>query len=66
MKNLFVVIASGRTFPVKDDLKSWDFNWDKDRQLWIAVGVDEATCALFRHKVSSGEWDEVELEFKKI
>lgn len=56
------VIATGRTFPVKEDLKSWGFRWDTTRDAWTAFAT-QGECSLFRHNVSNGSWEGVDLEF---
>ncbi len=61
-RGTYTVIATGRTFPVKDDLRSWAFTWDHLRKAWIATGVEQGSMNLFKHNVSSGEWEGVDLE----
>lgn len=56
------VIATGRTFPVKEDLKYCGFRWDTAREAWTAFAT-QGECSLFRYNVSAGIWDGVDLEF---
>lgn len=54
------VTATGRTYGIKDDLKSWGFRWQGGA--WVKECATLGEANLFRHNVSSGTWDGVDLE----
>ncbi len=59
-RGTYTVIATGRTFPIKEDLKSWGFRW-LDGQ-WVRAEAEQSEMNLFKHNVSSGAWDGVDLD----
>lgn len=58
----YTVIATGKTYHVRDDLKEWGFKWSSKREAWVLEGAGQAECNLFRHNVSSDMWPDVDLE----
>lgn len=55
------IVATGKTYPIKDQLVSWNFRWDHAGKEWIARGVAQGTMNLLKHRVSSGAWEDVDL-----
>lgn len=64
-RGTFKVIASGNTYPVREDLKSWAFRWDPDKKAWTRDQVSEQERRQFEGNVDNGPWDGVELEFEE-
>ena len=65
-KNRFTCFATGSTYPVKEDLKSWGFQWcDDGSKCWTLECCSEWDKFLFERKVIDGKWSGVILEFKK-
>lgn len=55
------IVATGKTYPIKDELVSWDFRWSHDDKQWAANHVAQGTMNLLKNRVSSGAWEDVEL-----
>lgn len=64
-KKLFTVTATGDTFSIKDELKSWGFAWVGDEKAWVKPGCDEGQVNLFRHWARAEEWDGVNLDVRE-
>ena len=61
----YTCIATGKTFPIKDDLQSWAFFWDVEKKVWINDCVTEWEKFLFERYVIDGKWLGVNLKFIK-
>jgi len=62
-KDSFVCFADGKTYPVKEDLKSWGFIWDAESKSWARECCSAFERFLFERKVADGIWSGVRLEF---
>ena len=49
----FTVKATGKTYPVREDLQSWAFFWNAEQRCWIREGVDEHDVGFFQMKVNN-------------
>jgi len=58
-------IARGKTFHVREYLKSWGFDWDGENKTWHTGCVSEWQRRMFEENVSGGAWDGVVLEFEE-
>lgn len=56
------IIATGRTYDIRADLKEWGFQWDTLLVAWIKNNATLGEASLFRHNVSTGAWKGVDLE----
>ncbi len=72
----FVIVAIGRTYPIKDELKSLGFQWNQVQKVWYHLGGlptehDEFLTGLrdvypelgisFRHfEISGNNWNEIQ------
>ena len=63
-EKIYKVVARGNTYKIRDDLKSWAFQWDGDRKVWTRDCVSEFERRQWESKVENGPWDGVELEFE--
>lgn len=62
MKNQYwTVVATGRTYPIKDQLQSWAFYWNAARRAWIAECVESTVLQYFMSSVSRGRWPGITL-----
>ena len=61
----YTIVATGNTYPVKDDLQSWAFFWDADKRAWINECASEFERFLFGRFVADGDWSGVKLEITK-
>ena len=61
----YTVVASGNTFPIREDLKSWAFQWDQEKKVWKRDCVSEFERRCFEGERDDGSWDGVELEFEE-
>lgn len=52
MAKYYIVVATGNTYPIKEDLSSWAFFWNAQRKVWIREGVDDDDKRLFSAFVS--------------
>ena len=60
----FTIIATGRTYGVRGDLKEWGFRWDTLPGAWVKENATDGERTLFLHNVSSGVWEGVDLEVR--
>lgn len=60
----FTVIANGNTFPCKQELKSWGFQWVQEKKHWVLGCCDGGEVQMFKNYVSLGRWG-VKLEITK-
>ena len=64
-KDTFTCFATGNTYPVKEDLKSWGFQWcDDGSKCWTLEYCSAWDRFLFERKVMVGKWPGVILEFQ--
>ena len=61
----YTVVASGSTYPIRDDLKSWAFQYDGRTKTWKLDCVSEQQRRHFESEVSDGTWSGVELAFEE-
>ncbi|MBA7521865.1 hypothetical protein ES705_13976 [subsurface metagenome] len=60
----FCVTATGRTYPVRHQLRGWGFHWDTHLRAWINPSVDAWRVSDFRKLISSGIWRGVKLSLE--
>lgn len=66
-KSQFVCFATGQTYAVKEDLKSYAFQWaDDGSKCWTLEYVSALEKFMFERKVADGVWPGVILEFKPM
>ena len=61
----YKVIARGDTYKIREDLKSWAFQWDGKRKVWTRDCVDESERRQWENSVEHGDWNGIELEFEE-
>lgn len=64
-RNLYTVYATGKTYPVKDDLQAWAFFWDADNRQWVRESASEWDRFMFEIRIADGPWFDVVLRFEK-
>ena len=57
--------ATGNTYPVREDLKSYGFYWTQEDKSWTRESVSGFDKFIFEQKVLNGKWAGVVLEFVK-
>ena len=65
LTDCYPVIATGNTYPVREDMQNWAFFWDVEKRAWINENASALEKFLFERKVIGGKWLGVELEFVK-
>jgi hypothetical protein len=40
-RGTFTVVATGKTFDAREELKSWAFSWNAENKSWKATGVEK-------------------------
>lgn len=65
IESYFTVEATGRTYPIKDQLQSWAFFWDPNKRAWINECASTGELQYFMAKVSDGDWPGVILSCEK-
>ena len=53
----YTVIATGQTYPVREDLQSWGFFWRESDKAWVREGADEHDTEFFQLKVLNPDHD---------
>ena len=53
----FTVKATGRTYPIREDLQSWGFFWNQQLGAWVREGADENDVGFFQIKVNNPDKD---------
>ena len=61
----YTCVASGNTYPIREDLKSWAFHWDGATKTWKRECVSENERRKWEWEVSDGTWRGVELAFEE-
>ena len=57
--------ATGNTYAVKEDLKSYGFIWCAEDKSWTIEYTSEWDKFIYERKVADGKWAGVILEFRK-
>ena len=57
--------AGGKTYHVRESLKSWAFRWNSNESIWTRDHVSEFERRQFENEVANGDWGQVELEFEE-
>lgn len=61
----YYCVASGKTFPIKEELKKRGFVFMSATKTWSRAGVLESERRDWEDEVSDGSWHGVVLEFDK-
>lgn len=61
----YCCVATGKTFPVKEELQSNGFHWETDKKAWVAEDVSAWEKFLFERYVIDCKWPDVRLVFTK-
>lgn len=64
-KDFYTCIATGNTYPVKDDFQTWGFFWSPEKKAWESECTTEWEKFLFERYVADNDWPGVKLEFTK-
>ena len=63
MEKTYRLVVSGKTFPIREELKSWAFQWDSSTKTWSRDCVSEFERRQFECLVEHGHWGDSELVF---
>ena len=51
----------GKTFMIKEELKSCGFYWHSDRKVWLCDNVLEFTKRIIENNIANGTWKDVKI-----
>ncbi|GAI90850.1 unnamed protein product [marine sediment metagenome] len=64
-ESYFTVTATGNTYRVKHQLKSWGFRWDPHLRAWVNLKADTWRLNDYMKLISSSYWRGINLACEK-